>query len=160
MAFDVDSFQVSGHFIHADDLVEGISYVKTCHLNFKLLSNNVWHILKVLQLKHAHLIAELNCLNNVSNYRAHLYLHQENVCIHCDSCKRLHNLVSDNCVCELDVTVLLCNLLQLVEMSVLSYSYQVAVFFVELKLLFADFKYALVFLVNFDFKVSRRLLFT
>lgn len=42
-------------------------------------------------------------------------------------------------------------------MSVLSDSYQVAVLFVELKLLFADLKYALIVLVHLDSIVGRRL---
>ena len=45
-------------------------------------------------------------------------------------------------------------------MGVLSDSYQVAVFFVELKLLFADLKDALGVLVHLDFKVGGRLLVT
>ena len=160
MALEVDSFQVGRHLVHADDLLEGFTHVEARHLNLKLLSDDVRHVLEVLQLEHAHLVAELNCLNNVGNHGTHLHLHQENVCVHRDSCERLHDLVRDHGVCELDVTVLLCNLLQLVEVRVLSDSYQVAVFFVELKLLFADLKYALGVLVHLDFIVGRRLRIT
>ena len=72
MALEVDSFQVSGHLVHADDLVEGITHVEARHLNLKLLSDDVRHVLEVLQLEHAHLVAELDGLEKVGDHRAHL----------------------------------------------------------------------------------------
>ena len=151
-----DVFRFSLHLVHADDLIEGFKDVEAAKFDLELVTFDFGDILQILQLEHTQLVAELNGENYFSYLLANLHWQFKDVRVLTDCCKLFHDLTGDANVCELYIHILLSNLVELIEMSVLGYSNQVTFFIFVLNFLFAHLKHAPGVLINLDWIISRR----